>query len=82
MEWEVRIQDDWGNGYCASVIIRNNSAQDQDWQVTLDVVGSITSLWGAAYEEKNGHLVLEGLSWNNIVPAGGTITSVGFCAKR
>ena len=82
LEWEVRIQDDWGNGYCASVIIRNNSAQDQDWQVTLDVVGSITSLWGAAYEEKNGHLLLEGLSWNNIVPAGGTITSVGFCAKR
>jgi len=82
LEVEVLIQDDWGNGYRADVIIRNNSAQDQDWQVTLDVEGSITSLWGATYEEKNGHLVLDGLSWNNIVPAGGTITSVGFCANR
>jgi len=78
-EAEVKIVDDWGTGYCADVTIKNNSNEDIDWQVTLDVSGSIKSLWGALYERKGDQLTLEGKDWNNIVPAGSTLTSIGFC---
>jgi|GEM_PF-949707 len=79
---EVKIVDDWGTGYCADVSIKNNSNEDIDWQVTLDVAGSIKSLWGALYEREGDQLTLEGKDWNNIIPAGSNLTSIGFCVDR
>ncbi len=76
------IQNDWGTGYGADVLIRNNGPADEDWEATVEIDGSTTSLWGALYEEHDGELTLQGLSWNNIVPAGGTVGSIGFCAER
>jgi len=35
----VKMTDDLGTGYCADVTIKNNSTEDIDWKVTLDVEG-------------------------------------------
>jgi len=64
---EAKIIDDWGTGYCADVAIKNNSTDDVDWKVTLNVEGDIRSLWGALYEKNGDQLTLEGKDWNNIV---------------
>jgi len=82
LDVELLMQSDWGTGYCADILIRNNGQEDVDWTVTMDIEGRTTTLWGAQYEEEDGTLTLEGLSWNNMVPAGGTVPSVGFCAQR
>ena len=79
---ETKIVDDWGTGYCADVAIKNNSTEDVDWKVTLEVEGDLRSLWGALYERNGDQLTLEGKDWNNTVPAGSTLTSIGFCVDR
>ncbi len=79
---EVIIRDDWTTGYCADIVIRNSGSQSVDWKVSVQIEGRTTTLWNALYEEQDGTLTLEGLSWNNEVPAGGTVNSVGFCAQR
>jgi len=79
---EVKIVDDWGTGYCADVTIKNNSSENIDWKVTLEVFGTIKSLWGALYERKGDQLILEGKDWNNIVPAGSSVSSIGCCVDR
>ena len=78
----VNVSDDWGTGYCARVTLFNSTAADVDWRVTLNVAGNIRSIWGALYEKNGDELTLEGKEWNNRVPAGGELTSIGFCADR
>ena len=79
---ELSVQSDWGSGYCADVTVRNSGSSDVDWEVTVPIEGRTTTTWNAVVEESNGKLHLQGLSWNNIVPAGGSVGSVGFCAQR
>ena len=79
---EVKIADDWGTAYCADVTIKNGNAEDVDWKVTLNVEGDIKSLWGALYEKNGDQLTLEGKDWNNMLAAGGKLTSIGFCVDR
>jgi len=79
---KVQISDDWGTGYCANVTITNNGTEDVDWRVTLNVEGNVRSLWGGLYEKNGDQLTLEGKAWNNIVSAGSTLSSIGFCADR
>ena len=79
---ETKIVDDWGTGYCADVTIKNNGTEDIDWKVTLKVEGDLKSLWGALYERNGNQLTLEGKEWNNIVAAGSTLSSIGFCVDR
>ena len=79
----VRIADDWGTGYCADVSIKNNTAaEDIDWKVTFKVDGTLKSLWGALYEKNGDQLTVEGKDWNNIVAAGSSLSSIGFCVDR
>ena len=79
---EVKIVDDWDTGYCSNVTIKNNSTEDVDWKVTLGVKGTLRSLWGALYVKNGDQLTLEGKDWNNIVPAGSSLSSIGFCVDR
>lgn len=79
---ELSVQSDWGSGYCADVLIRNPGSVDVDWVVTFPIEGSAYNVWNAIGTEQGGKLTLTGLSWNNIVPAGATLESIGFCANR
>ena len=79
---EVKITDDWNTGYCSDVTIKNSSTKDIDWKVTLEIKGNLRSLWGAFYVKDGDQLTLEGKDWNNIVPAGSRLSSIGFCVDR
>ncbi|HML95247.1 MAG TPA: cellulase family glycosylhydrolase [Thermodesulfobacteriota bacterium] len=77
----VRINDDWGTGYCAEVAVANSSASDVDWLVTFPIDGRMRNIWNAVYTQSGSEITAGGVSWNNIVRAHGTV-NFGFCATR
>jgi endoglucanase len=78
---KVRINDDWGTGYCAEVTVANSGSGDVDWTVTFSIEGTIRNLWNAIYRQTGNRVTAEGVSWNNIVHAGSSV-NFGFCAIR
>lgn len=79
---ELSIQSDWGAGYCADVLIRNDSPQTVDWAVDLRIEGTVENVWNAIAEQQDDSLSLEGVAWNNLVAPGAQVESVGFCSSR
>lgn len=79
---ELSVQSDWGSGYCADVLIANQSSQTLDWSVQLSIEGDADNVWNAVADQQGSVLSLEGVGWNNLVPPGATVESVGFCATR
>ena len=77
----VTVNNDWGTGYCANVIIENTTPQTVDWKVDFEVDGLIENLWNAIYTQTGNKVIAKGVSWNNLIYAG-TTRSFGFCAKR
>ena len=77
----VRINDDWGTGYCAEVTVANSSASSVDWLVTFPIDGRMRNIWNAVYTQDGNEVTAGGVSWNNIVRANGTV-NFGFCATR
>src|SRR5690606_19321348 len=78
---DVSINDDWGTGYCARVIVTNVGTQPVDWVVTFDIEGTVRDLWNAEYSQSGSTVTAEGVSWNNIVNPSQTV-EFGFCADR
>lgn len=72
---------DWVSGYCADVAVKNTTPNPIDWVVTFTIEGRVSSLWNANYSQSGNTVTAEGVSWNNIVQSGGTVT-FGFCASR
>ncbi|MGV6827531.1 MAG: cellulase family glycosylhydrolase [bacterium] len=79
---EFVVGDDWGAGYCGTILVRNNGTTDEDWNMVLDIEGTLRNFWNAIITQNGNQLTVEGIDWNNIVPAGGSIESAGFCADR
>lgn len=79
---ELSIQSDWGAGYCADVLIRNQTAQTLDWSVQLTIEGIVENVWNALADQQGSSLSMEGVGWNNLVAPGAEVQSVGFCARR
>jgi endoglucanase len=77
----VKINDDWGKGYCAQVKVTNNGSQVSDWKVTFTVEGKIREMWNAAYTQTGNSVIAEGVSWNNTVEPSKSV-DFGFCADR
>jgi endoglucanase len=77
----VKINDDWGTGYCAQVKVTNNGTQVSDWKVIFTVEGKIREMWNATYTQSGNSVTAEGVSWNNNVNPGQT-ADFGFCADR
>lgn len=77
----VRINDDWGTGYCAQVTVTNNGSQVSDWKVTFTIDGTVRDLWNASYTQSGDSVTAEGVSWNNTVNPGKSV-DFGFCADR
>ncbi len=75
------ISDDWGTGYCADVTVSNTGSEDEDWVVSFTIEGTVKDLWNATYSQAGDLITAQGVSWNNIVNAGSTVT-FGFCANR
>ena len=80
---EVYVVEDsnWGAGYCNTVSVTNRSAGDITWEITLEVPGTISSLWSAEEVSNDGYsVVFVGVEWNETL-ASGASTSFGFCAE-
>jgi len=78
---QVTITDDWTSGYCADVVVGNDSSVAVDWAVSFNIEGVINNLWNANYSQDGASVSAEGLSWNDLVPANSSI-NFGFCANR
>lgn len=83
---EMQITSDWGEGYCADIIITNNLATDiSGWTLTLSHDNPITSAWNVGTWQENptttGNYSFTNATWNAILPAGQASTTIGFCAS-
>ncbi|MGR9053645.1 MAG: cellulose binding domain-containing protein, partial [Gammaproteobacteria bacterium] len=81
LDVSVTTTTDWQSGYCADVSVANPTASAIDWQITFTVEGRIYDLWNANYLQNGNTVTADGVSWNNLVPAGGSV-GFGFCANR
>ena len=78
----TRIDNDWGSGLTAAVILRNtSSAPISNWAVTLTMPATISSIWNAAIVSRSGtSSVVKPAGWNATIPAGGMV-EFGFTAQ-
>ena len=79
--WTMKIQSDWGSGYCADVTVANPTAKPIDWKISLSIEGKPTSVWNANWSQSGSTLTASGVDWNRTVQPGGT-QPWGFCAAR
>jgi endoglucanase len=78
---QVRIQSDWGAGYCADVSVTNGTAGTIAWATEVTVQGTISQLWNARATGTRGAVRFTGVDWNRVL-APGASTQFGFCASR
>lgn len=78
------ISSDWGQGYCADMTVKNTSTTTaQAWKAVLTVAGRVYQMWNGSYVQSGSQLTVSPTqSWNMTIPAGGTLTGIGFCANR
>lgn len=81
LETQIRMQSDWGQGYCADVLVTNSGVAAVDWKVSLQVDGRIYNLWKARHRQQGKTLTAEGYDYNNLIQPGETV-DFGFCANR
>ena len=79
--WTMKVQSDWGSGYCADVTVANPTAKPIDWKISLSIEGKPTSVWNANWSQSGSTLTASGVDWNRTVQPGGT-QPWGFCAAR
>ncbi len=73
-------QNDWGGGATVSVTVKNNSSsQINGWTLAWSFPGNqtITNIWNGTYAQSGTAVTVKNLSYNNIIPAGGSV-SFGF----
>jgi cellulase/cellobiase CelA1 len=63
------------------VTVKNTGSGNVDWVVTFDIQGKVRNIWNETYTQTGSKVRAEGVSWNNIVRAGSSV-SFGFCALR
>ena len=78
---QVRIQSDWGAGYCADVSVTNGTAGTIAWAGNVTVQGTISQLWNASANGTHGVVRFTGVDWNRVL-APRASAQFGFCATR
>jgi len=82
-EVEVYVREDsnWGAGYCNTVTVTNMSSDVLDWEITLEVPGTINNCWNAVNTDLgDGTVHFVGAGWNSTInPA--ESAEFGFCAE-
>jgi endoglucanase len=78
---QIRIQSDWGTGYCADAIVTNGTSGSVAWATHVTVQGTISQLWNAGATVTDGAVRFTGVDWNRVL-APGASAQFGFCATR
>ena len=70
------IQNDWGTGFTAQVVISNpTSAAVSNWRLGFTFDGKITDIWSASVGSQVGtKWVVSPVAWTSTIPAGGSVT--------
>ena len=79
--WAIKIQSDWGTGYCADVTVSNPTKAPIDWTVKIPIEGRPYTVWNANWSQNGQVLTASGVDWNRTVQPGGT-QPFGFCNNR
>lgn len=77
----LNVSNDWGSGYCASLVVKNTGGYPGEWKVALPFTDSVNSLWGGVYTVAEEKLNVSGAEWNKYIDPQET-REVGFCATR
>ncbi|MDF3069021.1 MAG: hypothetical protein K0R38_4622 [Polyangiaceae bacterium] len=80
---DVVLDSQWGQGYCARVIVRNDhpSATTGSWSVALDVgTGTTFTTWDAVFSGNTGVLTVTPQSSNAAIPPS-TSRQFGVCVS-
>jgi cellulase/cellobiase CelA1 len=78
----VVVNNDWGGGYCANLLLKNSGSAAVTWNISIPVNGTVSSLWNGSWRQSGSVLNVSGVPWNNTLQPGQTDSSVGFCASR
>jgi predicted outer membrane repeat protein len=79
------VTTDWGAGYCVELRVTNHaSAPTVDWSATFSLKGTeIYNIWNLDSITTVGIVIASpSAAWSQVIPAGGTSHSLGFCANR
>lgn len=78
----LRLDNDWGGGYCASVTLRNQSSSAvTNWTVVMNSGGStVNNLWSGKFTQSGSTVTVTPESYNASIPTASE-TSFGFCAN-
>lgn len=78
----VEVSNDWGTGYCAVLVLENTGGSVAEIDISVNVEGTIGSLWGGSWSQSGSVLKLQGLAWNSTLEPAEIDNSIGFCANR
>jgi hypothetical protein len=76
-----QIDTQWATGWCSTVNVTNEQSTPVTWVVTLTIVGTLQTVWGATAESAGNETRFRGELWNAQLAPGAT-TSFGYCAER
>lgn len=70
------VQDEWQDGYNATIEIRNTGRKKiENWSITFQHPSKITNIWNAAIQNReNDFYTLKNAGWNQDIPAGEVVS--------
>lgn len=70
------VQDEWQDGYNATIEIRNTGRKKiENWSITFQHPSKITNIWNAAIQNReNDFYTLKNAGWNQDIPAGDVVS--------
>ncbi|GAC1516438.1 MAG: hypothetical protein NVS1B11_37130 [Terriglobales bacterium] len=77
-------QNDWGVGFTGGVSISNTGATSlTSWTLQWTYAGNqqLNQSWNSNYTQSGKNVVMTNASWNGNIPAGSTISGIGFNAN-
>lgn len=79
---EYRLESDWGSGFTGNITVKNNTDRVlEDWVLEFDFERSITGIWNAAVESREGqHYIIRNAGFNSNIAAGQNV-SFGFTGQ-
>src|SRR6266849_157094 len=78
------ITNSWVGGFQAGISITNTSATViNSWTLQWSFTGNeqISNGWNGAFGQNRQTVTVTNASYNNIIPAGGNVTGIGFVAN-
>lgn len=78
---EATVINSWDGGYCSNVTVTNPNDTVLEWAVSMDITGSVDSVWNANWNQSGSVLEATGVGWNASLEAGAS-TEFGYCATH